>query len=117
MEMQQRELPPNDEEMKNLTNFSQLLAEVDSEYNGKGSLAAEVTRVWACFLDDTWVWGSKSSYLLHITSTNLLNNADHAFVELVTPRMGHVLRLMSAAFAEEWRLKFINGNEDGPISR
>ncbi|KFY79552.1 hypothetical protein V499_01484 [Pseudogymnoascus sp. VKM F-103] len=92
MEMQQRELPPNDEEMRNLTNFAQLLTEVDSEYNGKGSLAAEVTRVWASFLDDTWVWG-------------------------ITPRMGYVLRLMSAAFAEEWRLKFINGNEDGPISR
>jgi hypothetical protein len=61
MEMQQRELPPNDEEMRNLTNFAQLLTEVDSEYNGKGSLAAEVTRVWASFLDDTWVWGSKSS--------------------------------------------------------
>jgi hypothetical protein len=59
MELQQQEHPPNDEETKNLANFRELLNEVDSEYDGKGSLAAEITRVWACFLDDTWVWGGK----------------------------------------------------------
>ena len=59
MEIQQQYEPPDTEEMKNLVNFRELLTEVDSEYDGKGSLAAEVTRIWACFLDDTWVWGSK----------------------------------------------------------
>lgn len=59
MEMQQLENPPNEEEARNLANFRELLTDVDSEYDGKGSLAAEITRVWACFLDDTWVWGSK----------------------------------------------------------
>jgi hypothetical protein len=59
MEIQQVENPPDDEEVKNLANFRALLSEVDSDYDGIGSLASEVTRVWACFLDDTWVWGSK----------------------------------------------------------
>ena len=59
MEIQQQYEPPDTEEMKNLVNFRELLTEVDSEYDGKGSLAAEVTRIWDCFLDDTWVWGSK----------------------------------------------------------
>ncbi|KFY65397.1 hypothetical protein V496_02589 [Pseudogymnoascus sp. VKM F-4515 (FW-2607)] len=92
MELQQQHHPPNVEEAKNLTNFRELLTEVDGEYDGKGSLAAEISRVWACFLDDTWVWG-------------------------VTPRMGHVLRQLSAAYTDDWSAKFPNGNENGPISR
>lgn len=45
LEIQQHELPPNEEEMKNLVKFCELLAEVDSSYNGFGSLAGEVTRI------------------------------------------------------------------------
>jgi len=92
MEMQQRELPPNEEEMRNLVNFRELLAEVDSGYNGFGSLAGEVTRIWAGFLDDTWVFG-------------------------ITPRMGKVLRQLSDAFVQDWKAKFPQGNSAGPISR
>ena len=92
MEMQQQELPPNQEEMRNLVNFRELLAEVDSDYKGFGSLAGEVTRIWAGFLDDTWVFG-------------------------ITPRMGKVLRQLSNAFAQDWKAKFPQGNPAGPISR
>jgi hypothetical protein len=59
--MTQCETAPRDEEKQALIKFKQLLFEVDSDYCGKGSLAAEVTKIWACFLDDTWVWGSKFS--------------------------------------------------------
>lgn len=59
MEMQQQQNPPDEEELNNLNNFKEFLTEVDSEYDGRGSLAAEVTRLWASFFDDTWVWGSK----------------------------------------------------------
>ena len=92
MEMQQLEVPPNDDEMRNLVNFRELLAEVDSGYNGYGSLAGEVARIWAGFLDDTWVWG-------------------------ITPRMGQVLRQLSDAFTKDWQTKFPQGNTLGPISR
>jgi len=92
MEMQQQDTPPNDEEMGNLVNFRELLVEVDSGYHGTGSLAGEVARVWAGFLDDTWVWG-------------------------ITPRMGQVLRQLSHAFSKGWEAKFPHGNPTGPISR
>jgi len=68
---------PNPAESENLANFRELLKEVDSDYNGYGSLAGEVTRIWACFMDDTWVWS-------------------------ITPRMGHILRLLSKAYADDW---------------
>jgi len=92
MEMQQQEIPPNEAEAQNLRNFKTLLSEVDSDYDGSGSLAGEVARVWAGFLDDTWVWG-------------------------ITPRMGRVLRQLSDAFIKDWEVKFPQGNPDGPISR
>ncbi|KAI9053707.1 hypothetical protein LZ554_002660 [Drepanopeziza brunnea f. sp. 'monogermtubi'] len=90
MEMQQRNVPPNADEMRILVNFRKLLEEVDSSYDGSGSMAAEISRTWAGFLDDTWVWG-------------------------VTPRMGQVLRLLSAAFAKDWAKNFPQGNVDGPL--
>jgi hypothetical protein len=67
------------EELTNMQNLRMLLAEVDSEYReGKSSLAAEVVRTWAEFLDDTWVWGA-------------------------TPRMGTVLRALGKVYDEEWK--------------
>ena len=92
MEMQQRNVPPNEDEMRNLVNFRELLAEVDATYSGYGSLAGEVARIWAGFLDDTWVWG-------------------------ITPRMGQVLRQLSDVFIMDWKIAFPQGNPSGPISR
>ena len=92
MEMQQDVDPPNKEESINLCNFRELLTEVDSKYDGKGSLAGEVARVWASFLDDTWVWG-------------------------ITPRMGQALRQISNAFTKDWERKYPQGNAAGPISQ
>lgn len=91
MEMEQQALPPNEDEMRNIVNFRGLLREVDSGYNGSGSLAGEVARVWASFLDDTWVFG-------------------------ITPRMGKALRQLSDAFAQAWKARFPQGNPAGPIS-
>jgi hypothetical protein len=65
-------------EFDNLQNFQTLIGEVETDYESIGSLAADVANVWACFLDDTWVWG-------------------------ITPRMGHLLRLLSRAYAEDWK--------------
>ncbi|KAJ5032721.1 uncharacterized protein L3040_009315 [Drepanopeziza brunnea f. sp. 'multigermtubi'] len=90
MEMQQRNVPPNADEMRILLNFRKLLEEVDSSYDGSGSMAAEISRTWAGFLDDTWVWG-------------------------ITPMMGQVLRQLSAAFAKDWAKNFPLGNVDGPL--
>lgn len=92
MEMQQQLVPPNKDEMRNLDNFRELLSEVDSGYTGCGSLAGEVARIWAGFLDDTWVWG-------------------------ITPKMGQVLRQLSDAFKDDWNTRFPHGNPSGPISR
>jgi len=72
--------PLEEGETENLTNFRTLLSEVDGDYEGSGSLAADVAHIWAEFLDDTWVWG-------------------------ITPRMGNLLRLLSRAYVEDRRVK------------
>lgn len=43
-------------ELQNMENVRALLSELDVEYE-KTSMATEITRLWADFLDDTWVWG------------------------------------------------------------
>ena len=81
----QRHLPgrqPNEAEQQNLDNFRSLLEEVDSEYCDTGSMAAEVARTWAGFLDDTWVWG-------------------------ITPKMGALLRMLGDAYEEDWKRKVL----------
>jgi hypothetical protein len=45
--------------MKNLSELRQFLSDVEVEFTGHISLAAAITRLWAGFFDDTWVWGSK----------------------------------------------------------
>lgn len=80
MEIQEREVLPNDDEMRNLGNFRKPLPEIDSSYDGHGSLAVQVARM-AGFLDSTGVWA-------------------------VTPPMGQVLRHLSSAFAKEWEKTF-----------
>ncbi|GAB7349160.1 hypothetical protein MBLNU459_g8099t1 [Dothideomycetes sp. NU459] len=62
-------------EQQNLDKVNTLLAEVGINMDGKVSLAGELTRLWATFYDDTWVWG-------------------------VTPRMGWVLRELATAYED-----------------
>ena len=49
----------DESEMQNVQNVHNLLSEVGTEVNVRTSLAAELTRFWASFYDDTWVWGGK----------------------------------------------------------
>lgn len=51
--------PPDEEEEKVLVQLRELLDEMEYDYDENGSLAAAVTRAWAGFLTDTWVWGGK----------------------------------------------------------
>lgn len=51
--------PPDEEEDKVLVQLRELLDEMEYDYDENGSLAAAVTRAWAGFLTDTWVWGGK----------------------------------------------------------
>ncbi|KAL3426708.1 zinc finger protein [Phlyctema vagabunda] len=78
--------PPNAAESENLSNFRVLLEEVDGDHEIGESIAANVANVWASFLDDTWVWG-------------------------VTPRMAHLLRLLSKAYAEDWKQRSISSTD------
>ncbi|KAK6004309.1 hypothetical protein QM012_008171 [Aureobasidium pullulans] len=92
LEMSQLEAPPDQDELMIISNFRNLLSEADSEYNGCGSLAGEIMRVWASLFDDTWTWG-------------------------ITPRMGHVMRRLSGAFKQDWKSRFPEGNPGGSISQ
>lgn len=47
-------------EQKNLDDVKELLREVESTFDDRCSVAAQVARVWAGLLDDTWVWGGES---------------------------------------------------------
>ncbi|KAB2569479.1 Respiration factor 2 [Lasiodiplodia theobromae] len=61
------------EEERIVAQLEGLLEEMEYGYDGVGSLAAAVTRAWAGFLTDTWVWG-------------------------VTPRMGYILMQLATAY-------------------
>ncbi|KAF2466726.1 uncharacterized protein BDR25DRAFT_376857 [Lindgomyces ingoldianus] len=66
-------LPPDAEEDCILGGLKGLLVEVESDYDGSGSLAAAIARIWSSFLSDVWVWG-------------------------VTPRMGNILQQLALAY-------------------
>lgn len=59
MEKQQRQgsQPLSNEELRYLIKFRELLNDLNSEFEMGDSLAADITKVWACCMDDTWVWG------------------------------------------------------------
>jgi len=65
------------DELENLHNVRSALSEFDTSLDTDMPLAAEVTRLWASFLDDTWVWG-------------------------VTPRMAWILRQLAASYQKNW---------------
>ena len=64
MEMQRHYAPPDPAEMRNLDNLNELLREIDQDESGCKSLAARVSRAWATFLDDVWVWESMIGFSL-----------------------------------------------------
>jgi hypothetical protein len=70
----------NADEQRNIDNFRALLEEVDATYDAEGSMAAQVARTWAGFLDDTWVWA-------------------------ITPRMGAMLRALGDGYERDWEGK------------
>ncbi|OXV06836.1 hypothetical protein Egran_05400 [Elaphomyces granulatus] len=76
LEMQRHYAPPDPAEKRNLDNLKELLLEIDQDESGCGSLAARVSRAWATFLDDVWVWE-------------------------ITWRMGKVLRRLADVYEEE----------------
>ncbi|KAH7050027.1 hypothetical protein B0J12DRAFT_600002 [Macrophomina phaseolina] len=69
--------PPDEEENSIIMQLRELLDEMEYDYEENGSLAAAVTRAWAGFLTDTWVWG-------------------------VTPRMGYTLMQLAAAYEKSY---------------
>ncbi|KAL2828859.1 hypothetical protein BJY01DRAFT_255206 [Aspergillus pseudoustus] len=77
--------PPNSEEAQVINDLKSLLAEVDvgGRHDRNRSLAAMLAKVWASFLDDTWVWG-------------------------VTLNMGSILRLLSKEYQERFAAELIS---------
>lgn len=51
-----------EEEGRIVAQLEGLLEEMEYGYDGVGSLAAAVTRAWAGFLTDTWVWGGEFAF-------------------------------------------------------
>jgi hypothetical protein len=50
-----------DPELETIKEVQNMLQE-SGDTEGTGSLAGQVTRLWASFLDDTWVWGGKETF-------------------------------------------------------
>ena len=57
--LQCRRIELDESEKHNLRIVYELLNEIGTEITPTTSLAAETTRIWAGFYDDTWVWGGK----------------------------------------------------------
>ncbi|KAL1620815.1 hypothetical protein SLS56_009482 [Neofusicoccum ribis] len=63
LQMESATHPPDEEEERILTHLRGALDEMEYDFDSTGSLAAAVTRAWASFLTDTWVWGGEQSAL------------------------------------------------------
>lgn len=50
----------DDSELANVESMYNFLKESGLEIDRRKSLAAELSRHWASFYDDTWVWGCES---------------------------------------------------------
>ncbi|OCL08029.1 hypothetical protein AOQ84DRAFT_389133 [Glonium stellatum] len=77
VEVQAPTYPPDEQESQIVEQLKELLTEVESDYDGTGSLAAAIAKVWSTFLDDVWVWG-------------------------VTIKMGHILKQLSTAYEKSY---------------
>lgn len=69
--LQYRQIALEDSERQNVQNVYELLIEIGVEFTKMTSLAAELTRVWADFYDDTWVWGGTISFSLFVLRVRL----------------------------------------------
>ncbi|KAJ9149311.1 Zinc finger C2H2-type protein [Pleurostoma richardsiae] len=77
-ELQARHTPLDQDEESIFTTLKETLSEMDNPYDAQTSLAAQVSRQWASFMDDVWVWE-------------------------VTLRMGGVLRDLADAYDRSWQ--------------
>jgi hypothetical protein len=71
-------VPPEVGESLILDGLRGLLTEVESDYSGNGSLAAQLAHFSSTTLNDCWVWG-------------------------VTPRMGNILQQLAIAYEKDYR--------------
>lgn len=78
VEIQERDVPLSQEEKALLETLKEALQDADSPYDDQISLAAQVTRTWALFMDDVWVWE-------------------------ITLRMGSVLRQVADVYDQSWQ--------------
>lgn len=76
--VEMRQSLPNAEELAIFENLKEALQEAESPYDPESSLAAQVARTWAAFMDDVWVWE-------------------------VTVRMGAALRQLASVYDASWR--------------
>jgi len=65
VEVQTPTYPPDKEESQILEHLKELLTEVESDYDGIGSLAAAIAKVWSTFLDDVCFYHISSILLVH----------------------------------------------------
>ena len=79
MALHSRHTPLNQEEESIFAALKENLSDMDNPYDAHMSLAAQVSRQWASFMDDTWVWE-------------------------ITLRMGRVLRRIADAYERSWHL-------------
>ena len=86
--------PPTAEELHILEQLKALLAEMEHEYDGSGSLAAAVAKSWASFLNDVC--------MLHLHIDHLADIIQ-LWVWGITPQMGAILIQLSHAYEEGYQ--------------
>ncbi|KAI1618246.1 hypothetical protein EDD37DRAFT_259870 [Exophiala viscosa] len=78
VEIQEADTPLNQEEIAIFDSLKEALQDAENPYDPQMSLAAQVTRTWADFMDDVWVWQ-------------------------ITLRMGNVLRQLAKVYESSWQ--------------
>jgi len=78
VEMQEKDVPLNQQEITIFESLKEALQDAECSYNPQISLAAQVTRTWADFMDDVWVWE-------------------------ITLRMGSILRQLADVYDSLWQ--------------
>jgi hypothetical protein len=78
VETQEKDVPLNQQEISIFESLKEALQDAECSYNPQISLAAQVTRTWADFMDDVWVWE-------------------------ITLRMGSILRQLADVYDSLWQ--------------
>jgi hypothetical protein len=78
VEIQEADTALNQEEIAIFDSLKEALQDAENPYDPQMSLAAQVTRTWADFMDDVWVWQ-------------------------ITLRMGSVLRQLAKVYESSWQ--------------